>query len=103
MSGSEILIITSYPPRKCGIATYSQDLIQAIEDKYTDDFSIGVCALLKQDDQMEYGHQVKYFLKTYGYVKTIPAWQKRSILTRTLGPSTYNTNLASMVVNWGTI
>jgi hypothetical protein len=65
MNNREILIITSYPPRKCGIATYSQDLIQAIEDKYTEDFSISVCALLKKDDQMEYPHQVKYFLKTW--------------------------------------
>jgi glycosyltransferase involved in cell wall biosynthesis len=64
MNNSEILIITSYPPRKCGIATYSQDLIRAIEDKYTDDFTVRVCALLKQDDQMEYPHQVKYFLNT---------------------------------------
>jgi hypothetical protein len=65
MNNREILIITSYPPRKCGIATYSQDLIQSIEDKYTEDFSIRVCALLKKDDQMEYPHQVKYFLKTW--------------------------------------
>jgi glycosyltransferase involved in cell wall biosynthesis len=65
MNNSEILIITSYPPRKCGIATYSQDLIQSIEDKYTEDFSIRVCALLNKDDQMEYPHQVKYFLKTW--------------------------------------
>ena len=26
----EILFITSYPPRECGIATYSQDLIKAL-------------------------------------------------------------------------
>lgn len=65
MSNSEILVITSFPPRKCGIATYSQDLIQSIEDKYTEDFSIRVCALLKKDDQLEYPHQVKYFLKTW--------------------------------------
>jgi glycosyltransferase involved in cell wall biosynthesis len=65
MNNREILIITSYPPRKCGIATYSQDLIQSIEDKYTEDFSIRVCALLKKDDQLEYPHQVKYFLNTW--------------------------------------
>ena len=65
MNNREILIISSYPPRKCGIATYSQDLIQSIEEKYTEDFSIRVCALLKEDDHMEYPDQVKYFLKTW--------------------------------------
>jgi hypothetical protein len=29
----EILCITSYPPRECGIATYSQDLIYSEEPK----------------------------------------------------------------------
>ena len=26
----EVLFITSFPPRECGIATYSQDLIHAL-------------------------------------------------------------------------
>ena len=30
----EILFVTSYPPRECGIATYSQDLIKALNNKY---------------------------------------------------------------------
>ena len=30
----EILCITSYPPRECGIATYSQDLIVAVKNKF---------------------------------------------------------------------
>ncbi len=28
------LIISSYPPRECGIATYTKDLISAIRSKY---------------------------------------------------------------------
>jgi len=65
MQADNILIITSFPPRKCGIATYSQDLIKAIEDKYTDSFTVNVCALRKKDVLLEYPHEVNYFLKTW--------------------------------------
>jgi len=65
MQSNEILMITSFPPRKCGIATYSQDLIKAIEDKYDDSFTIKVCALQKNELNLDYPHEVKYFLKTW--------------------------------------
>lgn len=64
MTVSEIVMITSFPPRKCGIATYSQDLIKAIEDKYGDSFTIKVCALQKGDSVLRYPPEVNYFLKT---------------------------------------
>lgn len=64
MSYQEILVITSFPPRKCGIATYSQDLINAIEDKYINSFTIKVCALQKENSVLKYPSQVKYTLKT---------------------------------------
>lgn len=58
-------MITSFPPRKCGIATYSQDLIKAIEDKYTDSFTINVCALKKNDNiDLNYPPEINLFLKT---------------------------------------
>jgi glycosyltransferase involved in cell wall biosynthesis len=41
----EMLIISTYPPRECGIATYTHDLIQAIHEKYRSNFDILVCAL----------------------------------------------------------
>ena len=65
METSEILMITSFPPRKCGIATYSQDLIAAIENKFCDSHSIKVCALQKNTVKLEYPYEVKYFLKTW--------------------------------------
>lgn len=64
MTSQEILMITSFPPRKCGIATYSQDLIKAIEDKYDNCFTIKVCALQKGESSLKYPPEVNYFLKT---------------------------------------
>lgn len=62
MHTDEILMITSFPPRKCGIATYSQDLIKSIEDKYDDSIKIKVCALRKSTLNLDYPHEVKYFV-----------------------------------------
>jgi len=60
----EILVITSYPPRVCGIATYSQDLIKALDNKFSNSFSIKVCALESGETGYLYGSEVKYILKT---------------------------------------
>ena len=60
----EILFITSYPPRECGIATYSQDLIKAIDNKFSNSLSIKVCALESGDVDYKYSDEVKYTLKT---------------------------------------
>jgi hypothetical protein len=60
----EILFITSYPPRECGIATYSQDLIKAINNKFSNSLSIKVCALESGDIDFQYSDDVKYTLKT---------------------------------------
>lgn len=64
MPTNKIIMITSFPPRKCGIATYSQDLIKAIEDKYADSFTIKVCALQKNDNNEKYPPEINLFLKT---------------------------------------
>ena len=60
----EILVITSYPPRECGIATYSQDLIKALNNKFSNSISIKVCALESGDTNYTYPEEVKYILKT---------------------------------------
>jgi glycosyltransferase involved in cell wall biosynthesis len=61
---AEILFITSYPPRECGIATYSQDLIQALNNKFDNSLSIKVCALETGDTSYKYPGIVKYVLNT---------------------------------------
>jgi len=61
---SEILFITSYPPRVCGIATYSHDLIKALINKFSNSLSVKVCALESGDADYRYSREVKYILKT---------------------------------------
>ena len=61
---AEILFITSYPPRECGIATYSQDLIKALKNKFSNSLSLKVCALETGDTHYTYPFEVKYVLDT---------------------------------------
>ncbi|MFZ4547647.1 MAG: glycosyltransferase [Bacteroidales bacterium] len=61
---AEILFITSYPPRECGIATYSQDLIKALNNKFSKSLQLKVCALEADETNFSYPEEVKYTLKT---------------------------------------
>lgn len=61
----EILFITSYPPRECGIATYSQDLIKALRDQFDRSFSLRICALEAGQMNYEYPEDVKFTLDTH--------------------------------------
>jgi glycosyltransferase involved in cell wall biosynthesis len=61
---SEILFITSYPPRECGIATYSQDLIFALNNKFQNTFDIKIAALEMHNDKHLYSAEVAYVLET---------------------------------------
>ena len=61
---TEILFITSYPPMECGIATYSQDLIMALNNKFGNSLSIKVCALESGNTSYSYPDEVKFVLDT---------------------------------------
>jgi len=60
----EILFITTLPPRECGIATYSQDLINALNNQFENSFNCTVCALESEAEQHQYKEQPKYILNT---------------------------------------
>lgn len=60
----EVLFITSYPPRECGIATYSIDLMNAINTKFNHSFLIKVCALETNNETFDYNYEVNYVLNT---------------------------------------
>jgi glycosyltransferase involved in cell wall biosynthesis len=75
----EILFITSYPPRECGIATYSQDLIKALNNKFSHSFTIRICPLESENEKHAYTDEIEYILNTdhpdafAGLAKTINA------------------------------
>ena len=61
----EILFITSFPPRECGIATYSHDLIEALDKQFVSSFNIQICAVECDNELHSYDNlAVKYKLNT---------------------------------------
>ena len=62
-SNAKILFVTSFPPRECGIATYSYDLITALRNKFQNCFTIEICALENSNEQFTYeADPVEYIL-----------------------------------------
>jgi len=55
---SQILFISTYPPRKCGIASFTHDLVKAIDLEITGEMSIIVCALDKRQNTKLYDEPV---------------------------------------------
>lgn len=64
---TEVLFITSYPPRECGIATYSEDLIKSLNNKFNKSLQISVCALESGICDYEYSSEVVRTLHTENY------------------------------------
>jgi glycosyltransferase involved in cell wall biosynthesis len=60
----EILFITTFPPRECGIATYSQDLILALNNKFTKSFDIKIVALESENEKHTYVDEIYAVLET---------------------------------------
>ena len=61
---SEIVLLSSYTPVECGIATYSYDLVKSLENKFGNSFSIKICALESGVTNHIYPDEVKYRLDT---------------------------------------
>jgi glycosyltransferase involved in cell wall biosynthesis len=72
----EILFVTSYPNRECGIATYSQDLIHAIKGKFGNSYALKVCALEGKEKEYRYPEEVKYVLQTEDLMRYYSMAQK---------------------------
>jgi glycosyltransferase involved in cell wall biosynthesis/uncharacterized protein (DUF3820 family) len=60
-----LLFMCSYPPRQCGIATFSSDLIAALNNKFAEPFEIKICSLEEDANfQRHYPAEVIYSLNT---------------------------------------
>ncbi|MBE9489354.1 MAG: glycosyltransferase [Bacteroidetes bacterium] len=62
--GMKMLIVSSYPPRECGLATFSNDIINAVEVVFGKTLPIEVCALQNEKSQFQYNSEVTHILST---------------------------------------
>ncbi|MGB3617684.1 MAG: glycosyltransferase [Catalinimonas sp.] len=61
----EILMVTTFPPRECGIATYSEDLMTALNDQFGQGWRTNVVALNEPDASYDYDERVVYQLNAH--------------------------------------
>lgn len=64
MALPEILVLTTSPPRECGIATYAHDLIEAIQNTYESNFTIQTCAIENSKETYSYPIEPAFRLLT---------------------------------------
>lgn len=59
-----ILILSSYPPRECGIASFTLDLVKSLNSKFDNSYSVKICALETEGSKYIYPPEVVYSLNT---------------------------------------
>ncbi|MFE3871139.1 hypothetical protein ACFX5F_07870 [Flavobacterium sp. ZS1P70] len=63
--GIKMLIVSTYPPRECGIATFSNDIVNAVKTVFGNTLPIEVCALQNNEYHFQYGDEVEYILRSF--------------------------------------
>lgn len=62
---TKLLFVSTFPPRECGIATFCQDLLKALNDQFDHSFSIEICALEDGHRTIDqYPEEVSHVLNT---------------------------------------
>ena len=62
--GMKMLLVSSYPPRECGLATFSNDIVHAVNHVFGNTLPIEICALQNEKDVYHYGEEVTHILNT---------------------------------------
>jgi glycosyltransferase involved in cell wall biosynthesis len=75
-SPSKILFISTFPPVKCGIASFTQDLTASIAAGLNEDFSITICSLDKKDIAHPYPFPVSMVMDGYNLTSCIETANK---------------------------
>ena len=75
-SRSKILFISTFPPVKCGIASFTQDLTASIELGLNKNFSINICALDKKNIGHPYQFPVSMVMNSYDLTSCIETANK---------------------------
>jgi len=73
---SIILFISTYPPVKCGIASFTQDLTDSIAINLHEDFAINICALGKKDNAKSFAFPVTMVMDAYNLSSCIETAEK---------------------------
>lgn len=61
-TGIKMLVVSSYPPRECGIATFTNDIVNAVNIVFGDTLPVEVCALQNREQEFQYPDEVSYVL-----------------------------------------
>lgn len=57
-----IAVLTTYPPRECGIATYSKDLLEHLNSLFSSSYSVKICAINTENENPDYPKDISFVL-----------------------------------------
>src|SRR3989338_7905981 len=91
-NAESIAYLSTFPPRECGIATFTKDLVEAIQRKYNPALKAKVLAINNDiTDMYSYEKQVLHILRQE-ILKTTLLWRANSTKEKTSNSSTFSTN-----------